>query len=218
MAIRATIAPGYRWRLAIIAVMCLFWGAWSIYDGFVAYPAHNEKVAAFESLKTSFPAPDDWQPRWKAMAAEKGWSDEDPGKPKSSTDIIAQYIMALITAPIGLIFGFNFLSTYTRWVECDENGLTASGGQKAPYVSITNLNTERWGTKGIAVVSYNAEDNLPRKLVLDDWKYDRDATTQIVHEVESRIAPEQLTGPPTRQTAVAEQPTETTQGDAAENV
>ncbi|MCE9592004.1 MAG: hypothetical protein K8S99_15965 [Planctomycetes bacterium] len=196
MALRASISPGYLWRPAGMAVMFLLFACWSAYDGFVGYPEHNKAVAAFEKIKEDHPS--DWKELWGPLAKEKGWSDNgaDPGKPKARFDIITQYVYLGLALPIGAVFAISFLGSMGRWVECDENGLTASNGQKALYSAITNFNKERWRNKGIAVVTYTAEDNLSRKLVLDDWKFDRDATTAIVVEIEKHITPDKLTGPP----------------------
>lgn len=200
MSVRANIAPGYRWRLGAIALMCLCWAAWSAYDGFVVYPNENKVVEAFEQNKTTNPL--DWQEKWVAMARENGWPEGDPGTKHSNGDIYMQYGMLAMTLPVGLLFGLFFLKTFSRWIACDDNAVTNNEGDSAPFSEITNLNKDRWPTKGIAVVTYN-DQGLSRKLILDDWKFDRDAVKEILLVIEARIGTDKITGAPEQTVAAA---------------
>jgi hypothetical protein len=190
MAAKAGISSTYRWRLGLIAVMCLGWGGYSIYDGLVAYPAHDRVVEKFKSThETDYPA-------WEKFATENGLPLTDPGNPHSGFDIYAQYVMALLTLPFGICFGYSFLTSYGRWIASDEVAVTTNKGQRAPYASITTLNKDRWKSKGIATLHYNDEAGSERKIVLDDWKYDAQATKDIVKDIEAHIQPEQIVGGP----------------------
>ena len=191
MPAKAGISPPYRWRLALIALMCLGFGGWSLYDGLVRYPEHNRKVERFQEINKKYP--DNWRDEWEKEAAARGWSNEPPGSPHSFSSLVTQFIYAGLTLPIGLFFGISFISSFNRWIATDENGLSTSKGQQAPFNSIKSLNKQRWRTKGIAVVHYQNPTG-EHKIVLDDWKYEQQATKTMLQEVESRLQPEQIVG------------------------
>jgi len=190
MAAKAAISKGYRWRLAMIAVVCLLFAAWSAYDGFVKYPQINQDFAVWEDFKSN--QGEQWVEKWPQYAADNGLP-EQPDRSKSSWSIISQYVQLAITFPIGLWFGYLYLLSLNRWVASDEKGLASNRGEHVPYDAITTLNKNRWEAKGIAIVSYNS-DQGQRRFVIDDWKFEREQADQILIEVEQRLRPDQIIG------------------------
>ena len=206
MPVKANIWSGYRFRVGLIAAICLGFASWCLYDAKVKYPLHNRINAAYESMLSEYARAnpnvseedakvevDD--KKWPPLATEEGWPTDPLKLPHrhSGTDIFTQYLMLTLTAPFGLVFGFLFLRCRGRWVACDEQGLTTSWGQTAPFDQITRLNKRRW-KKGIAIV-YHQANGQELKLTLDDWKFDRELMDQIVAEVESRLSPDQIDEP-----------------------
>jgi hypothetical protein len=53
---------------------------------------------------------------------------------------------------------------------------------------VTQLDKSKWDRKGIAVVHYDSGAAGPRRLVLDDFVYQRQPTDRIVEHIEGRIA------------------------------
>lgn len=190
MAAKALISQGYRWRLFAIAIGCLAFAGWSAYDGFVAYPLKNQYAATFEQYKQDHGA--DWVNTWEPYANEHGIPIE-PDPPKSQFSMIAQYVQMGITLPIGLLFGYVYLSTMGRWIASSEQGLTSSRKQNISYEAIRTLNKARWNSKGIAVVCYDAGDR-ERRLVLDDWKFNRAMIGVILADVEAQLSDDQIVG------------------------
>ncbi len=182
MDVVATINRGYRWRLAAMAVMCLGWAAYSLYDGMYAYPRQREISEAYQQLRE-----EGRESEWPEYAASRGWpSDEMPGEPYSMWDIYTQYIQVALALPPGLYFAIQFVRT-GRWrITMSEQGLTASWGQKALFDRIERIDTSRWKTKGIAVVHYRQGEEVDQ-LSLDDWKFDPAAIQKMVDEVENRL-------------------------------
>ena len=193
MVLKSVISPGYRWRLFAVAFVCLMFGGWSAYDGFIGYPKKNKHRDTWDSIKQQYPTEVDFVPHWEKYAQENGISTDEPEPRKSSFSMIAQYVQMGITLPFGLLFGFGYLSTAGRWVSADENGLATNRGEEVSFDSIKTLNKVRWNRKGIAVVHYDGGQG-PKRLVLDDWKYDRDTTGQILREVEARIDRDLIVG------------------------
>ena len=191
MPTKATTWSGYRWRLALIAAICLGFATWSLYDGFVRYPSYNRMLEQYQGLPEETQDDD-----WPSIAAERGWPTNPldlPAEKKSVWDIRTQFIMTAITLPIGLIFAFAVIRTFNRWIALDEQGLNTSWGQCVPFEAITKLNKRRWH-KGIAVV-YHQDGPDEQKLVLDDWKYQRETMDSIVEQIEASLSPDQILNP-----------------------
>ena len=191
MQVKAETWSGHRNRIALIALVCLGFACWCLYDAVVRYPTDNEIVETYENLLPAETRDD----QWPQVAREHGWPEEPNGLPHrhEPSDIFTQYVMLAISGSIGLVFGFTALRCLGRWIACDENGLTTSWGQSVAFDQITRLNLRRW-KKGYATVYYTHEGN-ERKLAIDDWKFDREPTDQIVAEVQARLSPEQIDGP-----------------------
>lgn len=183
MTARASISPGYRWRLGIIALACLGFAAWFFYDGYVAYPEIQEIHREYERIQAEHPT--DFNQRWAEYAESRGWETDLPER-KEDWDIVTQFIFCGITLPIGLAFLWAFIRTGGRWIASDEAGLHTSWGQHAPWSALRSIDKARWKTKGIAVVHYD-DQGTPRKITLDDWKYEREPTTMIVNHVDERL-------------------------------
>ncbi len=188
MAAKAPISSGYLLRLALVALVCLAYAAWSAYDGFVKYPEHNRSVAALEKVKEEHPT--DWQPIWEKMAEENDWS-KTPGELKSNFSMIAQYVQLGITLPIGLLFAFFWLAHRGKWMATDETGVLTSAGQRVSFDAIQRVDKQRWATKGIALV-WHQDGGVEKKLVIDDWKYERGPTDDILREIELHLTREQI--------------------------
>lgn len=193
MPAKATMSPGYRWRLGLIGVVCLVFAAWSAYDGLVAYPRHNEHVRALRQIRDEHPADEVWKSKWEEYGQTHRIAVTDYENEKAQWSIIAQFIQMGITLPLGLLFGFHYMRSFGRWIATDAKGFTTSWGQEAPFASIVQLNKERWRSKGIAEVRYR-DGQIERTLVLDDWKFDAPATLTMLKEVEAILTPEQIVG------------------------
>lgn len=183
---KATISPGYRWRLVLITFIMLGFGAYCVYDWQIGYPLKVEKFETYNEIKEQ--NPDDYPLVWKAYAEEQGWANKVPGR-KTSQDVFTQLLMALITVPLGLFFLFKLVKENGRWVAMDEQGLTASGGHTIPWESIKSLDETKWKTKGIAYLHYADANGSERKILLDDFKQEREPVKQIVTHVQGLLNP-----------------------------
>ena len=189
--IKATISPTYRLRIAAMAGICLLYTLWCFWDAFVAYPNQQRHAEAFAKAQEEGILDTE---EWAKTAEENGWNAEkDPGNPRTSGDILTQFIQAAISGPFALIFGVGFVRTLGRWIAIEGDGLNTSWGQRVSFSNISSLNKQRWKSKGIAVVRYE-ENGKPRTIVLDDWKYTRQPTIDMVKIVESHLSFEQIVG------------------------
>lgn len=187
MNVKATISPGYRWRLVLISVVMLGFGLYCVYDWQVGYPAAQAKYEKYLELKEANPESSPQQ-LWVQHAQSQGWSTKVP-KEVTDRDIFTQLVMACIVLPIGVFFLFKLVIECRRWVAMDDEGVTGSGGHAASWDQMTGLDKERWRTKGIAYLVYEREGGGSRKLLLDDFKSERSAIKQIVDAIDARLNP-----------------------------
>ena len=185
------ISSRYLWWLGLIALFCVSFSLWFLYDGMITYPKQRERGLAYEELK------------------EKGATGRESGGhgPKSKDGRVP------ILASRSRRARFTLNSFCRRWLgcrdccACSSSFASANGGrngrrpgcdQLGPATRvwpITKLDKKKWKAKGIAKISYE-QDGRTRRMVLDDWKFDDVATEQILREVESRIDVDQIVGGP----------------------
>ena len=202
MSTKASVASGYRFRLILMTLLMLGFGAYCVYDATVGYPYLRDQAAAYEKVKAEHP--DDFNEVWPQVAPGLGYKPEVPRKAKTDTDILTQWVMAAIVLPVGLFFGFKLLKESGRWVAMDDDGLTASGGHAAAWGDVTGLEDERWKTKGIAHVVYRDGAGKERRILLDDFKLERDPTKAIHERTLRQVRPDAAAAEGPASAAVAE--------------
>jgi hypothetical protein len=187
------MAPGYRWRLGVIALMCFLFTGWFGYDGWVKYPQANLLNHELEQLKQR--NPDGYAKDWKDWENQHGLKADDyKDHGYSPTDLGIQKAIAIGALIPGLLFAFAFARSFSRWIASNEMGLTTSWGLTVPFSTLVSLNKDRWKSKGIAVVTYRDGSQRERRLVLDDWKFDAPATRALLIDVETHLTDEQIVG------------------------
>ncbi|QDU70759.1 hypothetical protein [Mucisphaera calidilacus] len=185
MSTKAYVSSGYRWRLGIIAVVCLGFAALCVKDGFYTYPAQAREYKMYRAFEEEFPKAEtpDWNEQWEEYALIEGLPQDPTNiKKRSDFDIYTQFIMLAITAPVGLIYGYRGVTSGGWWVEADENGVRANGGKSATWDQIKNLDMTRW-KKGIAYVEYE-DQGTPSRILIDDWKFQKEPTHAIMETIE----------------------------------
>ncbi len=173
------MSPGYLARVIVVAVITLIGSAWFSYDGFVSYPRQRHIALAYQVFQQ-----ENRVDQWPDHALAQGWP-VTPEAPKSQSDILLQRILGLAALPLGLLFSLISFRSVGRWTACDDTGIQTSTGLNIPYASITRIDKKRWQKKGIVVVHYKHEDKTGC-LVLDDWKYNAQATETILRTLEEK--------------------------------
>jgi hypothetical protein len=209
MHIRAERDPRYYFRFIIIGWAALGFGLWALYDGAVKYPQQRERGLAFDKLMD-----EGRDKEWDQYARDHGWPTDYPGEPKSIVDIQLQYVMAAVASTIGGLVLLNVWLSRGRWIEADDTGLNSSWGERVPYDKILTLDKKSWRSKGIARVKYE-ENGRRRKFVIDDYKFMRGPTDDILYELEERIEPDKIIGGPPEPMKEAEGTADAASGEAA---
>ncbi len=204
MPIRADNDPRFSRRFLIMGIVAIGFALWSLYDGTVKYPAQRVRgfdefkvdyKSLFEKSETNSMTADQFErsaehePRqeWAKYMHERGI--------KSIPEIFTQYVQAVVAALVGLYLLSIPLRARGRWIEGNESGITSSWGQSFQYDQVEQVNKRRWRDKGIAKVTYIA-DGRRQMFVIDDFKFMREPTDQILFDLEQRIEIERITGGP----------------------
>ena len=201
MNLRANAEKKFLLKYLIIGIACLAFACWALYDGFVNYPSQIPRAQAWEDLVAEIEAseilsPEDLSPKWKMKAEENGWS------PKRLTDahpvdalkknILYQYAFIAIGLIVGIPCILWYLRTKGAWFESDEKGLRLSTGQELQISQITKFDKIKWEKKGIGVLHYTDDKGDEKKFVIDDLKFERKKTDQIVEWIETQIPAEMI--------------------------
>lgn len=155
------------------------------------------KFAATTSGKTDTQIFESWDEHAAKNGLPPSGKEGKEIKAMNQTDgsIMTQKILGFVLIPISIMMVFSWFQTFSRWVAADENGVTTSSGQNAPWASMTKLDKLRWPKKGIAFLHYeDADKRIGQKILLDDFKFDRVATEQIIRAIEDHLKDEQIVG------------------------
>jgi len=204
MQIRAKNDPRYSRKFLIMGVCALGFALYCLYDGFIHYPA--ERQQGFEEFKQADKAY--FTGSRAAMTREEFEATVELKKKyefdeyihdrglHGTVDIYTQYVMAAAMGLAGLYLISLPLRARGRWIEANDEGLTSSWGESFRFDEIESVNKRKWKSKGIAKVTYVA-NNKRNTFVVDDYKFDRYSTDAIMFELEQRIDPGRIVnGPP----------------------
>ena len=155
----------YRWRIYALFLMLFGYGVWSAYDGFVNWPAENEK--------------------WDAMVAE---GKKPPRADHSDMDILLNRVLGVVLPTVG-IAALAFLWYRSRG-EYRLSGQTLSvpGHANVPLEAIKSLDKSLWDRKGVAVVTYALAGESEDSFTLRDMVYQRKPTDEIVDRIEAHLS------------------------------
>ena len=181
--------------MGIVAIGFAFW---CLKDAIISYPeirqrgfeefkAENPKITATDAAEFEANANKEEHVAWGQYAHEYNI--------KTGPDIITQYIMAALTGVAGLVLLSIPLRSRGRWIELDDSGVRSSWGQEFHFDQIELINKRKWREKGIAKITYR-DGARKRRFVVDDFKFMRGPTDEILFEIEQRVGIEKITGGP----------------------
>ncbi|MEI9895881.1 MAG: hypothetical protein WDN28_18905 [Chthoniobacter sp.] len=178
---KLTSPPIWKKQKLFVALFLLAVAGWFFWDGFVGYPHSNERWLAHEELVKS-----GHETEWPAVAREHGWTEEVPHKFFQPIDLRTQWICGTFATLLGLVSLAYWLTQKGRVLRTDGEAVYSPAGTRIPFGSITGLGKKKWEDKGLATVLYKIEGRKGRFL-LDDYKFERDATHAILAEIEAKL-------------------------------
>ena len=201
MNLRAHPEKIFLLKYLAIGVICCGFAAYAAYDGFLAYPAELPRATAWEKLQNEIEADPtldrtELVARWKAMAKENGWSAKQIRKDDTVAAIQNKIYWQYAFIVIGLAFGVPCVVWYfgnrNAWIESTEDGLRSNTGTEVSLGQIVKFDKKKWEKKGIGVVHFKDSSGTEGTFILDDLKFDRKITDEIVRWVESKIPQEMI--------------------------
>ena len=162
----------YRNARYIMSLICFALAAWFAYDGFVNWPAQNQR---FDEMMARQEKPD--------FARH------------TETDLAVQKTLAVTLPLVGVgIIGwllFNSRGCY----RLKDNVLYVPGHPPVPLDAIREIDKTKFDKKGIAYLDYELEGNgKSGTIVMDDFVYDQNPTDKILDTIEKKIAPMDVGG------------------------
>lgn len=201
MDLRAETENRFLIKYLLIGLLCFGFFLYSAYDAFIGYPNMLPRAEAWQKLlEDESLSEEERRSQWKTISDEQGWSSKRPTKKEDvahvQQTIIWNYafmVIGLAVAAPCLIWYFNSKGS---WIEAQGDILRHSGGQEINVNQITEIDKRRWERKGIAIVHATGKSGQPEKFVIDDLKFERQATDQIMAWVESHVEPDKIFGAP----------------------
>jgi hypothetical protein len=187
-----------------MGIVAIGFGLWSVYDGMVKYPAQrirgfgefqSDYKSLFEDSKVKALSVDQFERSADADRRQEWEKYMHERDIKSIPEIFTQYVQAAVAGLAGIFLISIPIRARGRWIEGNETGITSSWGQSFQYEDVELVNKRKWRDKGIAKVTYIANGRR-QQFVIDDFKFMREPTDQILCELEQRIAVERITGGP----------------------
>lgn len=194
--IRADYDSDYFKRFLWLALGCLFFGSWFLYDGLVNYPAELERCHAYWKLDKET---DKWvaieNAAWRTIAKQNDWSTAPPKvtPDKQQSKIGTQYFYSILSFLITIPCLLKWYLPRGTWIEGDEDGVKTSWGKNFAYSEITEVNKKKWADRGIAKVRYERE-GLAYSFTFDDYKYEREPMGRIMMRMEEGLKDDQIVG------------------------
>jgi len=192
MTIRAERDGRFYLRFLLIGLGAMGFALYCLYDGFIGYPLAQERALVFEKL-----IEEERGDEWDAEATKRGWSTTPPAASKPheeyEVDVKMQFWMAGLAGLVGFFPLLSVFRSRGRWIEFSGDTLTSSWGETVKMNQVTGLEKRQWRNKGIAKLRYDAGGKR-RTFVIDDFKFKRDPTDEILVEIEKQISHDLITG------------------------
>lgn len=181
MPAEARVTKIWKQQKLFVAVVLTIFGLWFFYDGKWSWPRSNERWLEHNRYEKEGRIAE-----WPAYAKSRGWVAEPPEKYHDRNAIFVQFLCATLGGLAGTVALLYWLTQKDRVVRTDTEAAYSPGGTRVPFEAITGLGVKKWESKGYATVRYELAGRKG-EFVLDDYKYDRDATHAIFEEIKQQL-------------------------------
>ena len=186
MPVEARITSVWYKQKLFVALFLIGIGGWFYWDGLIGYPRSNERFVMHEELVKQ-----NRTKEWPAVAGKRGWTTQVPKEFYKPGEIRNQLIFGSFGTLLGLISLAYWFTQKSRTLRTDAEAVYSPAGTRVPFYAITGLGKKNWEAKGLATVLYKI-DGRKGRFILDDYKFDYDATHQILDEIEEKLNTRQL--------------------------
>lgn len=182
----------YRRTRYIMFVLLLGYGVWSIYDGFVGWPKHNQEWDRIDALQTEAEKAGDEQKKQAHIQAKA-----QLGERHSDFNVNFNRVVGVALPILAIVMLTVVLHRSRGEIRLENQVLTVPGHPPVPFAAITALDTRQWDRKGIAYVEYALPERKGR-ILLDDFIYEREPIDYIYDAIVRHLEAESgASGAPT---------------------
>ena len=181
MASEARVTSIWKNQKLFVSLALLAMGGWFFVDGKYVWPRSNDRWKAHDQFEK-----DKRLGEWPAYAAGRGWKEEPPEKYYDKDQIFMQFMLATVLGVIGGITLIYWAGQRNRILKLDGDTLHTPAGTELPLSAITGLGLKKWESKGLAKVRYEVAGKKG-EFTLDDYKFDRDPTHEIMKAIEAHL-------------------------------
>lgn len=181
MPAEARVTPLWKKQKLFVAIFLIGVALWFFIDGKWTWPRSNIRWKAHDQYEKEKRLEE-----WPAFAQSQGWKAEAPHKYYEQDEIFLQFILGSLCALAGGLTLLYWNSQRGRVVRSEEGVIVSPAGTRVPFTAITGLGLKKWETKGLATVRYEIEGRKG-EFLLDDYKFDRDPTHEILEEIEAHL-------------------------------
>lgn len=195
MPAEARVTSIWKKQRLFLAVILLPYAGYFFWDGAIGYPAADRRYHEWKNYHDAGKL-DEWQ----AVAQRNGWKSDEwekwlsdphqqgkvPEDYRGRGKYIEQFVCGSFAFTLGLVVLAYWYTQKDRVLRTDEEAVYSPAGSRIPFSAITGLGKKKWENKGFATVLYKI-DGRKGRFILDDYKFDREATHQILAEIEEKL-------------------------------
>lgn len=176
----------YRNTRYIIVALLIGYGIWSIYDGFVSWPAANQRAVELRQQRADAEKAGQ-RDRVNEINSELGKITEH-----NHASVLLNQILGVALPPLGAFMLFWSLRSSRGEIRLTpDDVLHAPGHPPVPIDAMTSLDRRLWDRKGIAWVEYELDGGKARgKIRLDDFIYERPPIDAMYDRILAKLDPE----------------------------
>lgn len=203
----------FRNMRILFTVFAIGLGIYCAYDGYYAWPRHNQRVEAIAKLyeearkdgvaalqrvdpKSSVIADLIYEPNGDLKSSLK----ENPdavlksiqnntglGAPKDSIGLILNQVLAIVAPIAGVLLLFRWLHISRGEYRLENDVFHAPGHPPVPLDAFTEIDDSLWDKKGIAYVDYKLADGTEGTVKFDDFIYERNGIDDMYELIEQAV-------------------------------
>lgn len=196
MKIRANSNSKFLRRFLLIAAVCFGYLLWASYDIVITSPKGMKKTNEYwvEAEEDGVKV---WKQRhsgeeWTRILKENHWPVGAPKTPPAAAGFLYfNCALAFVCLIGGGLATHKFLRANNTWIELEGDQFQTSWGEAFGVNEIQSIDKKRWERKGVAQIAYSSQ-GARNVFVLDDFKYMRDETDEILYQIEQQLSDEQI--------------------------
>lgn len=195
MNVKAQSEEGFFRKFLYIALVCLAYSVWCLYDGLIAYPAKLVQSNVYHGELASLEG-DQRDKAWLERTITEGWPTHVPKAPDEiKNDIVKQYMQIAVCLVIAIPMLLKYFLARGTYVEATEDEIRPSWTKTViPFASITKIDKAKWAKKGIAKLFYTV-DGKTKMFTMDDFKFVQADMALIMTRAERDLPDSAIIGP-----------------------